>query len=127
MVDIEFFSIRKYVCLSALMPLVFLIAGTVFAGDEITWKPVTQAEIDMKTPVVEPDADAEAIFWDVTLDDKKDTKLIYRHYVRVKIFTERGRERFAKMDIPFVKGRKVEGVAARVIKPDGTIVVLQPS
>jgi hypothetical protein len=31
------------------------------------------------------------------------------------------------MDIPFMKGKKVEGVAARVIKPDGSIIVLQPS
>lgn len=81
----------------------------------------------MKGPLVDPSADAEAIFWDISLDDKKSDRLIYRHYVRVKIFTERGREKFSKMDIPFMKGKKVEGVAARVIKPDGTIVVLQPS
>jgi hypothetical protein len=100
----------------------------VFAGDiEIGWKPVTPAELAMKTPSVEPDADAEAIFWEVWLDDKKSSKLTYNHYVRVKIFTERGREKFSKFDIPFFKGRKVENVAARVIKPDGTIVELQPS
>lgn len=81
----------------------------------------------MKVPVVDASADAEAIFWDITIDDKKSGKLEYHHYVRVKIFTERGREQFAKMDIPFMKGKKVEGVAARVIKPDGSIIVLQPS
>lgn len=81
----------------------------------------------MKTPKVEPDADAEAIFWEIRLDDKKLSKLTASHYVRVKIFTERGRERFSKFDIPFMKGRKVEGVAARVIKPDGSIVELKPS
>ena len=40
------------------------------------------------------------------MDDKKLGKLSYRHYVRVKIFTERGRERFSKMDIPFTKGKR---------------------
>lgn len=123
----KFFSIRRYSRVPALVLAVFLLAQAGLAGDEIVWKPVTPAELEMKTPLVEPDADAEALFWDVTLDDKKSSKLIYRHYVRVKIFTERGRERFAKMDIPFMKGKKVEGVAARVIKPDGTIVVLKPS
>ena len=124
----KFFSIRiSFRVIVPAMMAVFLLAQAVFAGDEITWKPVTAAELEMKSPVVEPDADAEALFWDVTLDDKKSSKLIYRHYVRVKIFTERGRERFAKMDIPFMKGKKIEGVAARVIRPDGTIVVLQPS
>jgi len=80
----------------------------------------------MKAPQVEPDADAEAIFWEVRLDDKKSNKLSYNHYVRVKIFTERGRERFSKFDIPFYKGRKIEEVAARVIKPDGTTVEVRP-
>ncbi len=95
--------------------------------DESVWRPVSQAELDLKTPRVEPDADAEAIFWDVRVDDKKAGKLSYRHYVRVKIFTERGRERFSKMDIPFTKGKKVEDVAARVIKPDGSTIDLKPT
>lgn len=90
------------------------------------WRPVTQAELDLKTPKVEADADAEAIFWEVRLDDKKANKLSYDHYVRVKIFTVRGREKFSKMDILFSKGKTVEDVAARVIKPDGSIVELKP-
>lgn len=98
-----------------------------FGEDPPIWRSVSPAELEMKTPLVEPDADAEAIFWEVRVDDKKLGKLSYRHYVRVKIFTERGRERFAKMDIPFVKGKKVEDVAARVIKPDGSIIELKPT
>jgi len=93
---------------------------------QVQWRPVNQVELDMKVPKVEPDADAEAIFWEVRLDDEKRKKMFYSHYVRVKIFTERGREKFSKFDIPFTKDRKVEEVAARVIKPDGTISELQP-
>ena len=98
---------------------------TVFAQNNEGWRPIIQAELDMKTPQVETDADAEAIFWEVSLDDKKRKKLFYNHYVRVKIFTERGREKFSKVDIPFTKGKTVEEVAARVIKPDGTIIELK--
>lgn len=105
----------------------FLLASAVYADELIYWKPVTPAELEMKAPQVEPDADAEAIFWEVRLDDKKYNKLSYKHYVRVKIFTERGREKFSKFDIPFLKNKKVEDVAARVIKPDGTITTLQQS
>ena len=104
--------------------LLFFYTQTVFS--QVEWRPVSQDELQMKTPKVEPDADAEAIFWEVKLDDKKSSKLTYSHYVRVKIFTERGREKFSKFDIPFTKGRKIENVAARVIKPDGSIVELQP-
>lgn len=95
--------------------------------DKVVWRPISPAEMQIKAPRVEPDADAEALFWEVRLDDKKLNKMTYSHYVRVKIFTERGRERFAKMDIPFAKGKKVENVAARVTKSDGTVVELKPT
>src|SRR5215204_4537926 len=98
---------------------------TVFA--QVQWRRVSQEELDMKTPKVETDADAEAIFWEVRLDDEKRKKMFYNHYVRVKIFTERGREKFSKFDIPFTKGRLIEDVAARVIKPNSEIVELAPT
>ena len=113
--------------ISAFIFCLALTAQIVLAGgDEAVWRPVSAEELQMKTPKVEPDADAEAIFWEVKLDDKDASKLSYNHYVRVKIFTERGRERFSKFDIPFNKGKKVENVAARVIKTDGSIVELKP-
>ena len=115
---------RKPLFLLSFFCLLFVYTQTVFS--QVEWRPVSQDELQMKTPKVEPDADAEAIFWEVKLDDKKSSKLTYSHYVRVKIFTERGREKFSKFDIPFTKGRKIENVAARVIKPDGSIVELQP-
>ena len=122
----KFMSYRNLKGAFFLFCVLFFCSQTAFAGDEIVWRAVSPAEMQMKTPQVDPGADAEAIFWDVTLDDKKLGKMSYNHYVRVKIFTERGRERFSKFDIPFVKGKKVEAVAARVIKPDGTIVALKP-
>jgi hypothetical protein len=110
--------------------LLFSIAcqfGIAYGIDEpVTWRPVTPAELEMKAPLVEPDADAEAIFWEVWLDDKKLNSIYYEHYVRVKIFTARGQEKFSKFDIPFTKGKKIEDIAARVIKPDGSIVNLDP-
>lgn len=105
--------------------VLFLGLQTVVA--QVQWRRVSQEELDMKTAKVEPNADAEAIFWEVRLDDKKSGKMSYNHYVRVKIFTERGREKFSKFDIPFTKGKKVEDVAARVIKPNLEIVDLPPT
>jgi hypothetical protein len=94
------------------------------------WRPVTPQELAMKTPVVEKDADAEAIFWEVKIDDDEQG-LILTHYVRIKIFTDRGKETQSKVEIPFGKffGRetKIGDIAARTIKPDGTIVELQKS
>ncbi len=95
---------------------------TVFAGDD-SWREITPAELQLKTPKVESDADAEAIFWEVRVDDgTSETDLIMKHYLRVKIFTERGREKYSKIDIPYIKGMKIKDIMARVIKPDGSIV-----
>ncbi len=82
------------------------------------WQPVSQAELQMKTPQVESGADAEAIFWKVNIDYKEDN-LIYSYYVRLKVFTEHGREQFSKIEI--AKKNEIRNVAARVIAPDGKI------
>lgn len=99
-------------------------ALSVSAQDK-NWRPVKPEDLASKTPVVEPDADAEAIFWEVRVDDSAVTELALRHYVRVKIFTERGREQFSKHDIVFPKRTQIKDVEARVTKPDGTVVMLK--
>ena len=49
-------------------PLVCLMLTAVpaIAGDD--WRPIEPSLLALKAPLVEPDADAEAIFWDVQVD-----------------------------------------------------------
>ena len=70
------------------------------AGDE-QWRPVDPADLALKAAIVEPNADAEAIFWDIRIDDGGQDDLVLSHYVRIKIFTERGRENHSKVDLPY--------------------------
>lgn len=97
------------------------------AGDE--WKPIDPAHLALKSPTVEKDADAEGLFWEVKIDDNPEGDLIFDHYLRVKVFTERGRESQSKIDLIFGKlygGEiKIKDIAARTIKPDGSIVQLK--
>lgn len=114
-----------------LLPLLFLCLGlvlpaTVFAGDD--WRPVDPSDLALKVPVVEKDADAEAIFWEVRLSDEVEgdtPRTVLRHYVRIKVFSERGRESQSKIDIPFLSNWKIQDIAARTIKPDGSIVAVK--
>ncbi|HLG16277.1 MAG TPA: DUF3857 domain-containing protein [Blastocatellia bacterium] len=95
------------------------------AGDDWKeWKPVIPAELAMKTPAVDKNADAEVLVWDVRLDDSTED-LIFYNYIRIKIFTERGKETQSKIDIEYVGGDKVTDIAGRTIKPDGSIVELK--
>lgn len=97
------------------------------AGDE--WKPVDPAQLALKNAMVEKEADAEAIFWEVRIDDNPEGDLIFNHYIRVKVFTERGRESQSKIDLLYGKiygsETKISDIAARTIKPDGSIVELK--
>ncbi len=111
-------TLRKSCISLALFVLSFSFSA--FAQDK-DWRPVSPEELSAKAPVVESDADAEAIFWEIRIDDSSSDELSMRHYVRVKVFTERGREKYSKFDIPFVKGLRIKDLSARVIKTDGTI------
>ena len=117
-----------------LLPLLFLCLGlllpaAVFAGDD--WRPIDPGDLALKAGIVEKDADAEAIFWEVRIDDNPEGDLIFSHYLRIKVFTERGRESQSKIDIPFGNffggNIKIQDVSARTIKPDGSIVELKKS
>ncbi|MFV0389852.1 MAG: DUF3857 domain-containing protein [Pyrinomonadaceae bacterium] len=117
--------------LAKLFPFLFifvlLFCSSAFSYGDVEWRPVSEQEIKMSKGVVNPNADAEAIFWDVWINDRSSSKLSLSNYVRVKIFTDRGREKYAKIDVPFSKRWKIKNLAARVIKPDGTIVELPKS
>ncbi|MBA3693592.1 MAG: DUF3857 and transglutaminase domain-containing protein [Acidobacteria bacterium] len=111
---------KRFLLLS-LLSLLAVCWQAALAQDK-NWREVSPAELQLKTPTVETDADAEAIFWEVRVDDSSENELALKHYVRVKIFTERGREKYSKFDIPFTRGMKIKDIAARVIKSDGSIV-----
>ena len=100
------------------------IGGINAAASLEEWRPVEPAELALKTPMVDPDADAEAIFWDIRVDDGGESDLVLSHYIRIKIFTERGRDKQSKIDIPYFSGTKIKDIAARTIKPDGSIAEL---
>jgi hypothetical protein len=105
---------------------VVIISTTPAAADN--WRPVDPSELAQKTAKVEPGADAEAIFWDVKIEDSlqgQDLRLTLSHYIRIKIFTNLGKEKYATVEIEESKGRRIADVAGRTIRPDGSIVELK--
>ena len=105
------------VCLAVVFP------AAAFAGDD--WRPLSPADLALKTPVVEKDADAEVIFWEVRVDDSVLEELSLRNYIRIKVFTDRGKDAQSKIDLPYLGYNRIKDVAARVIKADGSIVELK--
>jgi hypothetical protein len=120
-------SPRSFFFISLFALCLFGLAASPALAED--WKPINPADLALKAPVVEKDADAEAIFWEVRIDDNPEGDLIFNHYVRIKIFTERGREAQSKVDLLF--GRlfrsniQIKDIAGRTIKPDGQIIELK--
>jgi hypothetical protein len=100
-----------------------LISPSSFAGDD--WRAIDPAELALKASVVEKDADAEALFWEVRVDDGDAGEIVFSHYVRVKVFTERGKESQSQIDLQYFGGNKIKDINARTIKPDGSIIELK--
>ncbi len=83
----------------------------------------------MKNPAVEKDAGVEALFWRVHVMDEfpgnQDIQRVLYHYIRLKIFNEKGKAEAATIDIPFEGRTSIPYVFGRTIKPDGTVVELK--
>jgi Domain of Unknown Function with PDB structure (DUF3857)/Transglutaminase-like superfamily len=125
-------SARPGALLALSVCLLAFAAPAYASGGDKDWKPVDPAQLSMTAPVVDKDADAEAIFWEVKVADEADggePRTVLQHYVRIKIFNDRGRESQSKVDIlaPKIGGRevKISDIEGRTIKPDGTIVELK--
>lgn len=103
---------------------VMSMASPALAAD---WLPVDPAELALAKPRVDPNADSEALLWDVKVTDQRDGDsyaTVYQHYLRIKIFTERGREAHSKVDLPYTPFARVRDVEGRTIAPNGTITEL---
>jgi hypothetical protein len=117
---------RSFHLLLALLCLVLFTSTPAFAGDD--WKPVDPAELALKTPSVDKDADAEVLLWDVRVLDELDgsnPRTVLNHYIRIKIFTDRGRDSQSKIDIRYWASWSIKDIAARTIKPDGTTIEIK--
>jgi hypothetical protein len=96
---------------------------------DTAWLPISNAEREMKAPLVEKDAGVEAIFWKVhVMDDVlggQELQRILYHYVRLKVFDEKGKAKATTIEIPFTENESIMYVTGRTVKADGTELELK--
>src|SRR6476646_1737913 len=101
---------------------------TMAPSDFVNWLPISDADRQLKAPLVEKDAGAEVLEWRVHIVDELlsggDFQRVLYHYVRLKIFDEKGKDTAATIDLTYGDKRNILDVAGRTIKNDGTIVEL---
>src|SRR5437870_9157486 len=93
----------------------------------VEWLPITDADRQLKSPNVEKDAGAEILLWRVHVVDEylsEGFQRVLYHYVRLKVFDAKGKEKTGTVDLPFTEPDRILDVSGRTIKPDGTIAEL---
>jgi len=92
------------------------------------WDPIDPAILAEAHPSVDPEADVEALLWDVWVEDSYTGELpetVLKHRLQLKIYNERGVEAQKQIEIPFEKDVYIGSVRARTVKPDGSEVELR--
>jgi transglutaminase-like putative cysteine protease len=105
--------------------LLVVPAGNVAAAD---WPLIAPADLALTKPRINPNADAEVLLWDVRLtdsDERDQLQTILEHHLRIKIFTERGREAHSKVDISYSKDARVRDIEGRTVSPAGVVTELR--
>lgn len=96
---------------------------------DVAWLPISDTERNMKAPMVEKDAGVEAIFWRVHVRDEllgsRELQRVLYHYVRLKIFDEKGKEKASTIDLPLGDKDAIVTLHGRTVKADGTEIELK--
>lgn len=107
---------------SALLRRVFvlcLVLAPLSALAATDWQQPTAAELQMTSYPGAPNAPALYLFRDENVDNGLDLRTVY---ARVKVLSEKGKEMFADVEIPYDSFDKVTDISGRTIHKDGTVI-----
>jgi hypothetical protein len=88
------------------------------------WATIPSDQLADTKPQVDPEAGAEILFREVTIDHSSLDGFSREHFIRAKIYSERGVEDFTKIELPYDNDTEIRNIAVRTIKPDGQIIEL---
>jgi hypothetical protein len=84
------------------------------------WQQPAPDELSMKSYAAAPDSPAVYLFLEETVDDDIH---IHTMYARIKILSEKGKEMFGDIEIPYEAGAStIRGISGRTIHSDGMVV-----
>jgi hypothetical protein len=91
-----------------------------------SWPAINPAELADTKPQVEPDAGIEILALETELDASDFNQTATDVYLRLKVYTNEGVDKVAKIQIPYNRqDDSVRNIEARTIKPNGTILELK--
>ena len=112
---------RRPPCLPKLLICICLVALLPKCLGQVanSWQPVPKEDLELKDNPANPGSSAMILERQIYTDDEK---RVQTEWVRIKIFTEAGRD-YADVVIPYFEKRTtIEEVRARTVRPDGTAI-----
>jgi transglutaminase-like putative cysteine protease len=88
------------------------------------WADVTSADFTNAPAPIDPDAGAEILLAETSMDESMPNDIRWTYFIRVRIVDERGVGRFRKIELPYDGNMSITGIEARTFKPDGSVLVL---
>jgi hypothetical protein len=86
---------------------------------KVEWQPISEQDLALKDNPAAPGADAMILYREVVIDQLEHSMT---EYVRIKIFTEKGRD-WGDVQIPYAPiAWQIKDLRARTIRGDGSIV-----
>src|SRR5687768_3922537 len=114
-------------CVAGVLSVCLLMASAHVAA-AADWPVVAPADLTLAKPRIDPNADAEVLLWDVRVTDSDDldqVATILQHHLRIKIFTDRGRESHSKVDLTYSNDARVRDIEGRTVSPTGVVTELR--
>lgn len=91
------------------------------------WRPITPEEFAAKRSPLDPSAGAVVLLREITIDNGDFDGAMQAYYVRIKVFDPQAIDALLQTEIPYAKNQRARNIAARVVRPDGTSVDVEPS
>lgn len=88
------------------------------------WRPVPPEQLSLAEPKIDPEAGIEYLLVDINVNDRNENT-VYEFYLRYKVFDEKQLEEAGRYYISYERDQIVRNLAARVIRPNGEIHVME--
>jgi hypothetical protein len=100
---------------------------TALSARAADWRPIKPEDLALKQSKTDPNADAEALFRDVRIENALygAKQNVTTTYIRFKIFNDRGREKYSDVKIEYLGKANIFDVSGRTIHPDGAVIDLK--
>lgn len=117
MMSVSLRRLFRVVSVLALFNAAFLLAAS-------RWPDITAGDFAQPPALIDPEAGAEVLVSETTMDESSPEEIVWEHFLRVRILDDRGVNRFRKIELAYDGSKSISRIEAKTYKPDGSVLAL---